>query len=66
MDRYEDGGLHLTCLLKFIEDGTPEPQEKLQEKQTDIKYIKNVGNIYLLIGDKVKQITAILKSFQQT
>lgn len=65
MDRYEDDGLH-TCLLKFPDDGTPELQEKLQEEQTDIKYIKNVGNIYLLIGDKAKQITPILKSFQQT
>ena len=65
MDSYEDDG-SLTCLLKFPEDGTPELQEKLQEKQTDIRYIKNVGNIYLLIEDKVKQIILILNPFQQT
>ena len=54
MDRYEDDGLH-TCLMKFPEDWTPEQQGK----QTDIKYIKNVWSIYLLIGDKVKQIIPI-------
>ena len=37
-----------TCLMKFPEAGAPE----LQGNQTDIKYIKNFGNINSLVAPK--------------